>query len=783
MTKQKLVLIGNGMAGMNAVEKIINAAPEAFDITVFGKEPHPNYNRIMLSSVLQGDTTIQDIAIHDFDWYEHRNIQLYTGEEVTEIDKENQQVTTNKGTTASYDKLILATGSNPFLLPLPGADLPEVIPFRTLDDCEQILTSAKSMKKAVVIGGGLLGLEAARGLLNLGLEVDVVHLGPFLMERQLDETAAHLLQKDLEEQGMNFHLETQTSEILGEHKVEGVQFKEGTTVAADMVIMSVGVAPNVTLAKENNIETNRGILVNDYMQTKDADIYAVGECAEHEGMVYGLVNPLYEQADTLAAHITQTSGASSYAGSFLYTQLKISGLDVFSAGDLAESGETRSVQFYDEINRVYKKVILHDDRIQGAVLYGDVKPQSKLLSFITNRKLLSDEILHSMLFPSSGQEDLVRSLSLSANICQCNNVPKGEIIRAVQENGLVTAEEVKKQTKASSSCGGCKPMVNELLAYIQSEEFDETLEEKTLCSCTDKSEETVVALIQEKELTSIKEITRELQWKKKDGCSACIPVLHYYLNMIYPKDEEYTEGAPPAAMLQLEQGGTYSFSPQMYGGVTTPDELMHISSVAKKFRVSSLQLLASQRIQFSGVKTEDLSALYKELNTELVPITFSSLEPIQTFAPPAWPVMKKAEMQELAVSLEKQLANLLLPAYMHLRIGGTLQMKEKVLQSDVGLLAMEHGWEIYIGQGVSGAASELFYVTSSTEEVKEMIGALFQYYREGAKYGETFSEWAERVSFIHLREVLFDMDARFVLLESLEEAQERKGAFQPLSSV
>ncbi|MCL6573612.1 MAG: FAD-dependent oxidoreductase, partial [Bacillus sp. (in: Bacteria)] len=326
MAKQKIVLIGNGMAGVRCIEEIVKLQPNSFEVTIFGSESHPNYNRIQLSHVLQGDTTIKDITINDWNWYEENKIKLYSGETVTNIDTTKQIVYTDKQLEVEYDRLILATGSVPFMLPIPGADKKGVTAFRNIEDCEKMIEYSKSHKKAAVIGGGLLGLEAARGLLNLGMEVDVIHLADYLMERQLDATAGKMLQKELVSQGMNFFLGKQTKEIFGENDVEGLRFSDGEEINADLVVMAVGIKPNTGLAIKSGIPVNRGILVNDYMETKIPNVFALGECAEHREMVYGLVAPLYEQGKVLAKAICGIK-TRPYEGSVVSTQLKVSGVD------------------------------------------------------------------------------------------------------------------------------------------------------------------------------------------------------------------------------------------------------------------------------------------------------------------------------------------------------------------------------------------------------------------------------------------------------------------------
>ncbi|UQD51885.1 NAD(P)/FAD-dependent oxidoreductase [Bacillus methanolicus] len=538
MDKQKLVLVGNGMAGVRCIEEILKYDSNTFEITIFGSEPHVNYNRILLSSVLQGRMSFGDIIIHDHNWYKEHNITLFTGETVVKIDKEKKVIKTNHGREVFYDKLILATGSLPFVPSIPGVEKEGVVTFRTIDDCHKIVETSKRYKKAVVIGGGVLGLEAASGILNLGMKVDVVHNSKYIMQKQLDPTGSKMLQKELEKQGMNFFLGKETKKIIGTSRVEGIQFKDGTEVQADLAVMATGIKPNIQLAKESDIETNRGIIVNDFMKTNSPDIYAVGECAEHRGIVYGLVQPLNEQANVLAKHLCGISD-EGYKGSVQYTKLKISGVDVFSAGVFDDGKSTKAIKIFDELNGVYKNVVFLKNKVVGAVLFGDTRDSTKLLDFILKKKDVTN-VEKVVLFPTSeNRRNSLASMAQNEMVCNCNGVTKGAIINAIQKGGLKTVEQVKQRTKASSSCGGCKPLVSDLLAYIQSDEFDETVEQKPMCSCTTLTEDEIIYEIQIRNLSSVQEVINELSWKNENGCSICNPALHYYLGMIYPDYETY----------------------------------------------------------------------------------------------------------------------------------------------------------------------------------------------------------------------------------------------------
>ena len=490
--KEKLVLVGNGMAGVRALEELLKIAPDKYDITVFGTEPHGNYNRIMLSPVLAGEKTIDDIMLNDVQWYSDNGITLYTGKTVTEIDRVNRRVIASDGTTAPYDRLLLATGSNPFMIPVPGADKDGVIAFRDIQDVDTMLAAARDYRKAVVIGGGLLGLEAANGLMKQGMDVTVVHLLDSLMERQLDKPASALLKASLEERGMKFLMEAQTAELIGNGRVQGVRFKDGSEVEADLVVMGVGIIPNTELAKSAGLHCERGIVVNDVMQTFDPRIYAVGECVQHRGIAYGLVAPLFEQGK-VAANQLAGLGYASYRGSVTSTTLKVTGIDLFSAGEFNEADGDEVMLLQDPAAGTYKKLVINDNRIKGAVLYGDTIDGTWYFQLMRENTSIADfrkTILfgqHDLGDAGHGDETRVMSLSDEAEICGCNGVCKGDIVNAISSEGLFTLEDVRAHTKASSSCGSCTGLVEALLASTVGEGYDASKNRQAMCKCTEYS--------------------------------------------------------------------------------------------------------------------------------------------------------------------------------------------------------------------------------------------------------------------------------------------------------
>lgn len=769
--KQKLVVIGNGMAGVRCVEEILKHNSELYDISIIGSEPHLNYNRILLSSVLQGEASFQDITINDARWYEENQIALFSGESVLNIDTDKKQVHTDNNRVVSYDKLILATGSKPFVLPIPGVEKEGVVTFRTIEDCKDILETSKRFKRAVVIGGGVLGLEAARGLLNLGLDVKVVHNTNYLMQRQLDLKSSQMLQCQLEQQGIEFLLGKVTEEIKGNQRVEELTFTDGTSVEADLVVMSVGVIPNIGLAKECGIHTNRGIIVNDYMETSVKDIYAVGECVEHEGIVYGLVKPLYEQGQVLAKHICQLE-TQGYSGSVLSTSLKVPGVDLFSVGEFVEDESTKTLTMLNEVDDVYKKIVLRGDIIVGAVLYGETKKQSKLLDMIVKRKHVSDEDKQLLLQQADQDASSVKSMKLSEMVCNCNGVTKGTIVEAVQQKGLTTFQEVKQCTKASSSCGGCKMLVTDLLNYINSDDCDEIIEQKTLCSCTTLTEDEVVLEIQKRNLTSLQRVFDELGWISLDGCSTCVPAIRYYLAMIYPEQKglEKPLFLNDGIKAQLMNDGTYSIIPQMYGGRTTAEDLRKIASLMDQYKITDVGITTEQRIQLKGIKQEDVQKVCTDLNLRLSPVTINTIRHVNTYYGETQCQCESKASLQLSVDLEKELEFLLTPHKVLLGVATCNHKEPEMRTKDIYLVSVDRGWEIYVGgsQFPAMKQGELFCVANHDQEVKKLICGFVQYYRETANYQEQIGDWTERVGIVHIREVLFEETLCNQLVERLE---------------
>ncbi|MCR6106962.1 NAD(P)/FAD-dependent oxidoreductase [Salipaludibacillus agaradhaerens] len=764
---KKLVMIGNGMAGVRSLEELLKRDNSSYDITIIGEEPHPNYNRIMLSNVLQGKTELDDIIINEWEWYKENNIKLITGEKVTGIDRDRKAVSTDKGSDISYDDLIIATGSSAFILPIPGSDLDGVIGFRTIEDTEKMITIAETKKKAVVIGGGLLGLEAARGLIDRGMEVYVVHLLPTLMEQQLDAPAARMLKKDLEKQGMIFKMEKQTAEIVGETVVEGVRFNDGEELACDLVVMAVGIRPNVALAKDCGLEVNRGIVVDDYMRTADPSIYAVGECAEHRGVAYGLVAPLYEQGQVLADTLTGKEGPG-YEGSILSTQLKVAGCDLFSGGKINEDDETEAIVVQDAVAGVYKKILVEDNKITGIVLYGDASDGNRLFSMLKKGTDIS-EYTTAAVFQKAGEAEdeatLLAEMPADETVCGCNGVTKGTIVQSILEEDLTTFDDVKKCTKAGGSCGKCRPMVEGILSLTLGDNFDAAAQTNGMCECTDKSRDEVVAEIKEKGLQSPMEVRYVLGFKHPEGCSKCRPALNYYMRMIRPTDYEDDKSSRfvnERMEGNIQKDGTFSVIPRMYGGTTTADELIRMGKVAKKYDVPLVKITGASRIGLYGVKKEDLPHVWEDLDMRSGYAYSKSLRNVKSCVGSLFCRFGTQDSLGLGIKLEKELEMVDTPHKMKMGVTGCPRNCAEVLTKDFGVVCVENGYQLYIGGNGGTEVRECDYlkIVATEEEVIMYAKAYMQYYRETGIYGERTAPWVERLGIDTIKTVLMDNEQR-----------------------
>ncbi|HVS22485.1 MAG TPA: nitrite reductase large subunit NirB, partial [Gammaproteobacteria bacterium] len=732
--KRKLVLVGNGMAGMRAIEELLALEPNLYDITVFGAEPHGNYNRILLSPVLAAEKTIADIMLNTREWYAERGITLIAGDEVVRLDRARRRVISAAGVEAPYDRLILATGSNPIVLPLPGKDLPGVVTYRDIADVERMIAAAAAREhgSAIVIGGGLLGLEAAYGLQKRGMDVTVVHLLPTLMERQLDAAGGDLLRRSLEQRGLKFKMPAQTQAILGEERARAVCFADGTEVATDLVVMAVGIRPNVALAKASGLACERGVLVSDTMQTFDPRIYALGECVQHRGACYGLVAPLFEQAKVLANHLAEF-GIGRYPGSQTSTKLKVTGIDLFSAGDFAGGADCEELVFKDAARGVYKKIVVKDDKIRGAVLYGDTVDGAWYFQLLRDGTPIAD-FRESLLFGQAhlGDSGLagaagVTALPDTAEICGCNGVCKGAIVKAITAKNLFTLDEVRAHTKASSSCGSCTGLVEQLLANTLGGDYSEAPAKKPLCPCTIHTHEEVRQTIVRERLKSIPKAMEFLEWKTPDGCHKCRPALNFYLLCAWPgeyEDDKQSRFINERAHGNIQRDGTYSVVPRIWGGVTSAKELRAIADVAEKYAVPTVKFTGGQRLDLLGVKKEDLPKVWKDLNAAGLVSGHAygkALRTVKTCVGKEWCRFGTQDSTGLGIKIERATWGSWHPHKVKLAVSGCPRNCAEATIKDLGVVCVESGYELHVGGngGIKVRATDFLCKVATEEEVLE----------------------------------------------------------------
>jgi len=790
MKKSKLVMVGNGMAGVRTLEELLKIAPDLYDITVFGAEPHPNYNRILLSPVLAGEQTLEQIILNDWSWYEDHHITLHAGYTVTQVDRTRRMVhaTNAAGETLSvaYDRLIMATGSNPFMLPIPGKDLQGVLAYRDIADTQAMIDAAAHYKHAVVIGGGLLGLEAANGLCKRGMQVAVVHASEWLMERQLDDVAGKMLQKALQERGMQFLMKAQTQELLADDagRVRAVRFKDGTEVSADLVVMAVGIRPNVALAQSMRLDVNRGIVVNDTMQTTtDARIYAVGECAEHRGVAYGLVAPLFEQGKVAANHLAEF-GIGRYQGSLTSTKLKVTGIDLFSAGDFMGGEGTEEIVMSDPGAGLYKKLVLKNDKLVGACLYGNTVDGSWYFKLLRDGRPVSD-LRDKLMFGESNIGDSghagqnkAASMPDDAEVCGCNGVTKGTICKAIKEKGLFTLDEVRKHTKASASCGSCTGLVEQILMATVGGDYSATPKTKPVCACTDHGHQAVRDAIRANKLLSKEEVFAFMEWKTPNGCPTCRPAINYYLISTWPKealDDPQSRAINERSHANIQKDGTYSVVPRMWAGETTADELRRIADVVDKYKIPAVKVTGGQRIDLLGVKKEDLQGVWNDIGMPCGHAYGKSLRTVKTCVGSEWCRFGTQDSTQMGRDLERALWRMYAPHKVKLAVSGCPRNCAESGIKDVGVIGVDSGWEIYVAGngGIKTEVAHFFTKVKTAEEVLEVSGAFLQLYREEGWYLERTVHYIARVGLDYAKKkVLEDHENRKALWARLQAALE-----------
>jgi nitrite reductase (NADH) large subunit len=772
----RLVVVGNGMAGVACVEQILRYRHD-FEITIIGDETHVNYNRILLSSVLAGEKSADDIVLNDIDWYRSNNIEPRLGVRVTGIDTAAHMITGSDGSTMPFDKLILATGSSAFVPPVPGADKENVHVFHTLDDTRALLEKSWPGRKAAVIGGGLLGLEAARGLKVQGCDVTVVHLADTLMERQLDPTGGAYLARKMENMGVRVLLGRQTRALLGNGHVEGLQFNSGEELEAELVVIAAGIKPNAELGRIAGLEVRRGIVVNDFMETSHPDVYAVGECTEHRGQVFGLVAPLIEQGKVLAATITGNRGPV-FNGATAAAKLKIMGVDVFSAGNIDESEPgVESVRYEDPTLGVYKKLLLKDNRLRGVILVGDAADDHRYKAWLSEGTDLTPHRRHLLFPPPAADAGLdVAQIPDSETVCGCMGVSKGDIIHAIHEYGINSMAQLKDRTRASTGCGSCANLCGRLLKAV-APEFEED-KQKVLCGCVPFPQEKLREIVRSQKLRSVQDVLDV--YGNGKGCEICKPALSYIVDMVWCGDHEEDRSARfinDRVHANIQKDGTFSVVPRMRGGVTTPAELRRIADVAEKYNVPMVKVTGSQRIDLLGVKKSDLPSIWADLGMPSGQAYTKGVRMVKTCVGSQFCRFGTQDSIGAGVELERRLENLYTPHKFKMAVVGCPRNCAEATVKDVGLVGNEGSWQVVVG-GAAGKGvrkADLLVTVETTEEALEAAEVFFQYYRENANYLERSYDFVERLGIEKVRkETVYALpDVRRGLIDRLRKSKDK----------
>ncbi|GGE44483.1 nitrite reductase large subunit [Agaricicola taiwanensis] len=780
---EKLVVIGNGMASGRALEHLFESAPGRYQVTVFSAEPRVNYNRILLSPVLSGEKTFDEIVTHPEAWYDQHEVTLVRGQTITTIDRTRKIVETADGVVAPYDKLLIATGSSPIMIPVPGKDLPGVIAYRDLDDVDRMLAAAEKGGRAVVIGGGLLGLEAAAGLKMRGMDVTVIHLAATLMERQLDPAAGYLLEQEMRRRGIDVVTRANTKAIHGDGHVQALELEDGTRIDCDLVVMAVGIRPHAALAKSAGLDVNRGVVVDDRMLTSDPDILAVGECVEHRGQCYGLVAPLYEMAKVVAA--TLSNAEAEYTGSVTSTKLKVTGVDLFSAGDFAEAKDREEIVFRDAARGVYKRIVLKDNKILGAVLYGETSDGGYFFDLLRQEADVAadrDTLIFGRSFAGGAPLDptaAVAALPDSAEICGCNGVCKGAIVEAIGAKGVTDLDGVRAHTKASASCGSCTGLVEQVLALTLGDAF-EAKAVTPMCTCTDLSHADVRRLIVVRRLKSIPALMQELEWKSSCGCARCRPALNYYMIATWPDeaaDDYRSRFVNERVHANIQKDGTYSVVPRMWGGVTTAAELRAIADVADKFAIPTVKVTGGQRIDLLGVRKEDLPAVWADLNDAGMVSGHAyakGVRTVKTCVGTDWCRFGTQDSTGLGVKLEKAMWGSWTPAKVKMAVSGCPRNCAEATCKDFGVICTDAGYELHFAgaAGLDIKGTEVLCRVKTEQEAIDHGIALLQLYREQGFYLERIYKWAKRVGMDEIRRrIAEDETGRTALVERFLHSQ------------
>jgi nitrite reductase (NADH) large subunit len=635
--------------------------------------------------------------------------------------------------------------------PIKGLDKEGVLTFRTLDDTRELLKRSGPDTNAVVIGGGLLGLEAARGLQVQGCRVTVVHLMGTLMERQLDPPGGRFLMAKMKELGIRVVLGKSTTAIRGDRRVTGVEFTDGEQLDANLVVVAAGIRPSVDLGRKAGLTVKRGIVVNDFMETSNPDIFAVGECVEHRGVCYGLVAPLFDQGKVLAATITGRRGPT-YEGTVQAAKLKIVGVEMFSAGEIDDDG-SEPVRYEDPTLGVYKKVAVRDGKLSGVILVGDTSDSHKYMEWLRTGSDLTSQRRHLLFPPPSADLGLdVAEMADSATVCGCVGVSKGTIIEAIHERGVNTLSQLKEATRACTGCGSCTSLCHDLLRAVAPDFEDE--KKKTICACVPFGEDRLRDILRSQKLKSVQEVLEI--YGNGIGCEICKPALSYMLDMLWCGDHDEDRSARyinDRVHANIQKDGTFSVIPRMRGGVTTPDELRRIADVADKYHVPMVKVTGSQRIDLLGIKKADLPSVWADLGMPSGQAYTKGVRMVKTCVGTEFCRFGTQDSTAAGIEMERRFEQLYTPHKVKMAAVGCPRNCAEATVKDIGLIGVEGGWQVVVGgaAGKSVRKADLLTTVETTEAALEASQLFFQYYRENANYLERTYDFVERLGIEKVR--------------------------------
>lgn len=744
-----IAVIGGGIAGQAVIESIRKIDAEV-PITMYCAEFHLPYDRVRLTELVEKDASVEDLRLRPDEWYDDNSINVITGSRVELLEPAQHAVTAN-GETRFFEKICLATGSEALVPPIDGIDRDGVYLYRYPTDCEMITEKAAEGKHAAVIGGGLLGLEAAKALAARGCKVTVVHLMDRLMERQLDQQAADLLLAAMSELNVDVLTERSTAQITGGDHVDGLLFADGERLDCDFVVVSVGISARTDLARESGLECERGIVVDNSMQTSAAGVYAVGECAQHDGVVYGIVAPIYDQCDVAAQSLT-TGAEDAYTGSIPSAKLKVMGVDLVSIGDVSR-GET--VTKSDPEGRVYRKLAVTNGRLTGAVLMGDTRGYELLLDMAKSEEEITDPL--GTLVRAS--EATAAELPDTAQVCNCNGVCKGDVISAIKDGGLTSTQEVVAVTRAGSGCGSCKPLVTELVQLVTGGAGDE---ETYLCPCRKLTGKDIANAIRENDVDSVSGVAECCGAGRE--CGGCKPGIAYLVSEINDnrhREERQARYINDRVHANIQKDGTFSVVPRIYGGVTSAAELRKIADVADKYDVPMVKFTGGQRIDLLGVKKEQLPAIWEDLGMPSGHAYAKAVRTVKTCVGTQFCRFGLDDAIKTGIELEHEWEGIYTPHKVKAAVSGCPRNCSEASTKDIGLIAVEGGWQIRIG-GAAGAtvrAGDILVTVDTKAEAMRISTTFLQHYRENAEYLERTYGYIERVGLELIREAVLNEES------------------------